>query len=146
MASSGPDSLPGAPMPPSANVPLIEPRVPRGARAGGRAQGWWAVALMAIAGGAVAQVAASQDYLARMDADGNGRVSLDEYQAWMGYAFAQMDRNRDDRLTPDELPGGRGREVSLTEHRQRLAEAFRRQDTSGDGVLDARELAAPPQK
>jgi hypothetical protein len=100
---------------------------------------------VACAGGAVAQVTASRDYLARMDADGNGRVSLDEYQAWMGYAFAQMDRNRDDRLTPDELPGGRGREVSLAEHRQRLADAFHRQDSNRDGVLDARELAAPPQ-
>ncbi|TWI13357.1 EF hand domain-containing protein [Lysobacter ruishenii] len=104
-------------------------------------------AVLALAWSSVAgaQVAATRDYLARMDTDGNGRVSLAEYQAWMGYAFAQMDRNRDDRLTADELPGGRGREVSLAEHRQRLAEAFRRQDSNRDGVLDARELAAPPQ-
>lgn len=101
--------------------------------------------LLSLAGTAGAQVTAAGDYLARMDTDGNGRVSLDEYQAWMGYAFAQMDRNRDDRLTPDELPGGRGREISLVEHRQRLADAFKRQDTNRDGVLDARELAAPPQ-
>ncbi|KGM54265.1 hypothetical protein N800_05095 [Lysobacter daejeonensis GH1-9] len=101
--------------------------------------------LLAGTGTAAAQVTAAGDYLARMDTDGNGRVSLDEYQAWMGYAFEQMDRNRDDRLTPDELPGGRGREISLVEHRQRLADAFQRQDTNRDGVLDARELAAPPQ-
>lgn len=94
---------------------------------------------------ALAQVNATQEYVARMDTDGSGRVSLEEYQAWMGYAFAQMDRNGDDRLTPDELPGGRGREISLEEHRQRLADAFRRQDTNRDGALDARELAAPPQ-
>ena len=104
-----------------------------------------AVLAAACAGGAMAQVTASHDYLARMDADGSGRVSLDEYLAWMGYAFAQMDRNRDDRLTPDELPGGRGREVSLAEHRQRLADAFRRQDGNRDGELDAAELSAPPQ-
>ena len=53
------------------------------------------------------QVQRAGDYLARMDADGDGRVSLAEYQDWMGYAFARMDRDR-------------------------------------DGVLDARELAAPP--
>ena len=49
--------------------------------------------------------------------------------------FGSLDRNGDDRLTPDELPGGRGREVSLAEHRQRLAEAFHRQDANRDGVL-----------
>lgn len=117
-------------------------------RAWRHACGRWTLAAViaaAYAGSALAQVSASRDYLARMDTDGSGRISLDEYQAWMGYAFAQMDRNRDDRLTPDELPGGRGREISLAEHRQRLADAFGRQDTNRDGVLDARELAAPPQ-
>ncbi len=92
-----------------------------------------------------AQVEATSDYLARMDSNRDGRVSLAEYQAWMGYAFEQMDRNRDDVLSPDELPGGRGRPVTLAEHRQTLAEAFRRQDRNRDGFLDARELAAPPQ-
>lgn len=123
---------------------LFTPGAPRRVRRAVRA-GLVLAGMLAAAGTAVAQVTAARDYLARMDRDGNGRVSLDEYQAWMGYAFAQMDRNRDDRLTPDELPGGRGREISLAEHRQRLADAFQRQDANRDGVLDARELAAPPQ-
>ena len=42
-----------------------------------------------------AQVQATGEYLARMDADGDGRVSLAEYQDWMGYAFAAMDRDGD---------------------------------------------------
>lgn len=112
-------------------------------------QGGGRIAMLLLAAAmalpATAQVTAARDYLARMDADGDGRVSLQEYQAWMGYAFTQMDRNLDGRLTADELPGGRGREVSLEEHRRRLADAFRRQDSNRDGVLDARELAAPPQ-
>ena len=33
------------------------------------------------------------DYLQRMDTDQDGRVSLPEYQAWMGYAFTRMDRD-----------------------------------------------------
>ena len=93
---------------------------------------------------AVAQVRASSDYLQRMDTSGDGRVSLLEYQAWMGYAFHRMDRDRDGLLAPAELPGGRGKPIRLAAHRESLAAAFRRQDFNHDGVLDARELAAPP--
>ena len=94
---------------------------------------------------ATAQVQATGDYLARRDRDVDGRVSLIEYQDWMGYAFEQMDRDRDGILVPAELPGGRGKPVSLADHRESLAAAFRRQDRNRDGFLSARELAAPPQ-
>ncbi|WP_425563053.1 hypothetical protein [Luteimonas vadosa] len=93
---------------------------------------------------APAQVVAAGDYLARMDADGDGRVALVEYQDWLSYAFDAMDRNRDGRLVPDELPGGRGAAISRVEHRARLATAFNRQDANRDGYLSAKELAAPP--
>ena len=91
-----------------------------------------------------AQVRASGDYLSRMDRDGDGRVSLVEYQDWLSYAFDAMDRNHDGVLTPDELPGGRGAAITRTQHRARLADAFRRQDRNHDDFLGARELAAPP--
>lgn len=93
---------------------------------------------------AFAQIAGSSDYLARMDADRDGRVSLVEYQDWLCYAFDAMDRNRDGVLSPAELPGGRGIALSRVEHRARLAATFRKQDANRDGFLDARELAAPP--
>ena len=89
-------------------------------------------------------VASAGDYLARMDIDRDGRVSLSEYQAWMGYAFERLDADRDGIVETRELPGGRGRPIALAEHRERLAARFARQDTSNDGYLDARELAAPP--
>lgn len=100
--------------------------------------------LLLLPGAAGAQVRSADDYLARMDADGDGRVSLVEYQDWLGYAFDAMDRNRDGVLRTDELPGGRGQPVTRAEHRARLAAAFNRQDGNRDGALDARELAAPP--
>src|SRR3546814_648075 len=59
-----------------------------------------------------AQVDGTGDYLSRMDSDGDGRISLVEYQDWMSYAFDGMDRNRDGTLTPDELPGGKGKPLT----------------------------------
>jgi len=87
----------------------------------------------------------STDYVARMDADRDGRVSLAEYQDWLSYAFKRMDANGDGVLSPDELPGGRGNPVTLADHRQTVAERFARQDRNRDGYLDAQELLAPPQ-
>jgi hypothetical protein len=108
---------------------------------------WWPAltALLLWPGVGSAQVAATGDYLARMDRDVDGRVSLIEYQDWMGYAFERMDIDRDGILGTGELPGGRGRPVSLADHRESLAAAFRRQDRDHDGFLSAVELAAPPQ-
>ncbi len=94
---------------------------------------------------ASAQVQRTSEYLSKMDADGDGKVSLAEYQDWMSYAFDAMDRNRDGVLTAGEQPGGRGKPVSRSEHRTRLAERFAKQDLNRDGFLSARELAAPPQ-
>lgn len=102
------------------------------------------VPLLLCGGAAGAQVTATTEYLARMDGDGDGRVSLQEYQAWMMYAFSAMDRDGDGVLQAAELPGGRGEPVTREARMQTLAERFRRQDANGDGVLDARELAAPP--
>ncbi len=99
--------------------------------------------LLAV-GGVAAQVERTGDYLARMDTDGDGRISPAEYVAWMGYAFERMDADGDGVLATAELPGGKGKPITLEEHRRRLAERFVRQDADKDGYLDARELAAPP--
>ena len=94
---------------------------------------------------AFAQVNATSDYLARMDSDGDGRVSQIEYLDWMSYAFDARDGNRDGVLTADELPGGNGQAITRTQHRERLAATFKKQDVDRDGSLSAKELAAPPQ-
>ena len=91
-----------------------------------------------------AQVQRTGDYLAKMDADGDGKVSLPEYQDWMSYAFDGMDKDADGVLAAAELPGGKGQPITRAQHRERLAERFRKQDANRDGFLDARELAAPP--
>ncbi|GAB3736918.1 hypothetical protein GCM10028862_21880 [Luteimonas pelagia] len=122
------------------------PRRPAWRHAGLSRSGPAAALLAALLGTAAApaQVDTSRAYLDRMDGDGDGRVSLAEYQAWMGYAFARMDRDGDGVLAPHELPGGRGRPVDRASHLRALAAAFARQDADRDGLLDAAELAAPP--
>jgi Ca2+-binding EF-hand superfamily protein len=98
-----------------------------------------------LPGLALAQVTATGDYLARMDRDGDGRVSLEEYLAWMSYSFDARDRDGDGVLSVDELPGGRGKPITREQHRARLTATFRKQDVNDDGYLSAKELAAPPQ-
>lgn len=93
---------------------------------------------------AQAQVSDTMGYLQRMDADGDGRVSEQEYVQWMLYAFERMDADGDGVLDSHELPGGKGRPISLEQQRQTLTRRFHKQDASGDGYLDALELAAPP--
>lgn len=90
------------------------------------------------------EVETTSDYLTRMDADGDGRVSPAEYLDWMDYAFDARDLDRDGVLGAAELPGGKGQPILRAQHRQRIAERFRKQDADGSGFLDTKELAAPP--
>ncbi|GAE50923.1 EF hand domain-containing protein [Xanthomonas arboricola pv. pruni MAFF 301420] len=103
-----------------------------------------AVCAPAFLAQAQAQVQDSQQYLQRMDTDGDGRVSRDEYLAWMSYAFEQRDLDHDGVLQGAELPGRRGKPITRAAHRATLIERFARQDANGDGYLSARELLAPP--
>ena len=84
------------------------------------------------------------DYQREVDRDRDGRVSQEEYLAWMSHGFEAMDRNRDGVLQAAEQPGGRGQPLSRAAHRANLSERFRRQDVDRDGFLSAKELAAPP--
>lgn len=88
------------------------------------------------------------DYLRAMDANRDSRVQLSEYQAYLSYAFLQIDRNRDGTLQPHEYPPGvtprAGELRTLEQHHATLARQFHLQDTNHDGTLDARELGQPP--
>lgn len=92
--------------------------------------------------------AAAQDtraaYLRLFDGDGDGRVSQDEYVAYMSRGFQAMDRNGDGIIDRDELPGHRGQPIILDEYHDNLRRQFHKLDRNGDGYLNARELTAPP--
>jgi Ca2+-binding EF-hand superfamily protein len=83
-------------------------------------------------------------YFDAVDTDRDGRISLGEFQERMSWAFHQMDRNRDQVLSPDEQLVPNAPTLTLAEHHRRLAEQFRRQDKNKDGSLSPREFLAPP--
>ena len=85
------------------------------------------------------------DYLASFDANGDKRVSLEEFQRAMSWAFEQMDKNGDEILSPEEQLVPKAKTFTLKEHHDRLAIQFGKQDRNHDGYLSAKELAAPPQ-
>jgi Ca2+-binding EF-hand superfamily protein len=88
------------------------------------------------------------DYLAAMDSNRDGRVSLAEYQDYLSYAFREMDRNGNQVIDLDEFDPAvvtaHTRPLSLVQHRRNLELRFRLQDANRDGYLDARELGSPP--
>jgi Ca2+-binding EF-hand superfamily protein len=84
------------------------------------------------------------EYLQLFDSNGDGRVSEAEYVAYMSRGFPSMDSNGDGILETDELPGGRGRPITLTDFQNNLRRQFHKLDRNRDGYLDARELTAPP--
>ncbi len=84
------------------------------------------------------------DYFARYDGDGDGRVSLAEYQTYLARGFAQMDRNSDGQISGDEWPRSGLPALTLQRHLANLANVFYRQDSDHNGYLDSTELLAPP--
>lgn len=103
-----------------------------------------AALLAALSLPASAQAQSRSSYYDAVDTDHDGKVSLAEFQERMSWAFRQMDRNRDEVLSPDEQLVPNAPRVTLAEHRQRLAAQFRRQDKNRDGALSAAEFLAPP--
>lgn len=84
------------------------------------------------------------EYLRQFDSNGDGKVSEAEYVAYMSRGFERMDSNHDGTLQAAELPGGRGRAITLKAFQNNLRRQFHRLDRHHHGYLDAQELTAPP--
>ncbi len=85
-----------------------------------------------------------QEYLQQFDSNGDHCVDEAEYLEYMSRSFLGMDANGDGVLETTELPGGRGREVTLRSFQNNLRTQFHKLDRNHDGYLNARELTAPP--
>ncbi|HWX66709.1 MAG TPA: hypothetical protein VNZ27_09825 [Rhodanobacter sp.] len=84
------------------------------------------------------------DYLRQFDSNGDGKVSEAEYVAYMSQGFRNMDTNGDGVLETSELPGGRGKPITLKEYQDNLRQQFHKLDRHHRGYLNAQELTAPP--
>ncbi|MEO8672391.1 MAG: hypothetical protein ABI411_13830 [Tahibacter sp.] len=97
----------------------------------------------------LAQYASTDEYLAAIDTNGDGRVSLGEYQEHLSDAFRAMDVNRNEVIDLSEFDpavvGPNTRPVGLAQYLARLAQVFHSQDIDHNGYLSARELGLPPQ-
>jgi hypothetical protein len=84
-------------------------------------------------------------YFDAADTDHDGKLSLPEFQEWMGFAFRQMDKNHDEVIEPEEQLVPNAKRLTLAELHARQAEQFKRQDRNHDGLLTQAEFLAPPQ-
>lgn len=101
------------------------------------------LALLVLASPAFAQ---ADDYFSRVDLDGDGRVSLEEFQERMGFAFRQMDIDGNGVLEPHEQHVPDAPRITREQHEARFGAQFHRQDADGDGYLSRAELLAPPRR
>lgn len=116
-----------------------------------------AAAILAIAGASThAQAQAkesmevtSKQILARMDRNGDGKVSEEEFRNAMMRRFAAADANRDGVLSDDEVPThsvvvqnseSGGGQVKLEDYSASLKTVFDRYDADRDGQLAGDEL------
>ena len=98
--------------------------------------------LLMWAGGVGAQ---ADDYYAKVDLDGDGRVSLEEFLERMSFAFRQMDADANGVLEPHEQHIPNAKPLTIMQLNERFTAQFRRQDGNRDGTLSRAELLAPPQ-
>lgn len=83
------------------------------------------------------------ELLRRFDSDGDGRVDEAEYVAYLSLGFQVRDVDGNGVLEGAELPPN-AKPITRVDSEARLRRQFARQDSNGDGRLDARELLAPP--
>ena len=111
-----------------------------------------AVALVtAVAGFAVAHPGMPKgQFFERMDANKDGKVTLAEAEALGKTRFAELDKNKDNVLSPDELKGPHPRmqhadangdgKITLAEATAKGQEMFARLDKNKDKVLTRDEM------
>jgi len=80
-------------------------------------------------------------YLHGMDADDNGKVSPDEARAGLAKKLAEFDANGDGALSIDEFESLHSAAI-----REKMVDRFQMLDNDGDGAVSAEEMTAPAER
>lgn len=78
-----------------------------------------------------------EEMFKQADADGDGKVTQEEFAAFRAARFAAADADGDGKLSPEEMEAARE-----ARRMERVQGMVARLDTDGDGLLSAEELAA----
>jgi Ca2+-binding EF-hand superfamily protein len=99
---------------------------------------------------AVALGQSTADVFDRMDRNGDGTISQEEFRNWMAATYGRKDADGNRILTWAELhPDGRPQpadwvDFSLDDVMDAIPVAFAQRDTDGDGKLSRAEMAVAP--
>ncbi|MGI9322330.1 MAG: hypothetical protein ACR2PJ_02005 [Pseudomonadales bacterium] len=105
-------------------------------------------AIVLLAGAAVAEARPGGKMLERLDSDGDGMVSKEEFQMPGAERLAKLDTNGDGGVSLDEMNAHRAeraakREAKRAEHREkmtaRIEEHFNAADENSDGIVTTDE-------
>jgi Ca2+-binding EF-hand superfamily protein len=80
--------------------------------------------------------APDEDFFHKLDANRNGKVSLDEFAAWREMQFGRLDTNKDGFLSHEEVAAGK------TNFARKILAGFNRIDTNQDQKLSREEYRA----
>ena len=121
-------------------------RVQRLAQASGRCNGlmcaaWVGFLTLLLMNSSSAQT--QQDYFNGTDANGDGQVSLAEFQQSLRYAFDRIDTNQNEVIDADEALVPRMRGITRARQQRNIAAQFARQDKNRNGSLSVAELTEP---
>jgi len=108
-----------------------------------RAWLWAFVCIGALLAAQPSYAQTQQDYFNAKDANGDGKVSLDEFQGSLRYAFDRIDTNQNDVIDAEEALVPRMRGITRTRHQRNIDAQFARQDKNRNGTLSVAELTEP---
>jgi Ca2+-binding EF-hand superfamily protein len=89
---------------------------------------------------------AKEEVFMKMDTNGDGKISVEEWTTAHKDIYAKMDANGDGKVTPDEMKAGiekqHGQMMGKPGAEEMVTEKIKMMDTNGDGYISEEEFIA----